>query len=153
MKYSKKFKEKAIKRFITEDGMQTKQEIAKELKVSQATLYKWVKESKEVSTGNTLSKQAQLQILNETYNMDEEALSAYCREKGIFVHQIQTFQDNLLSTKPIRNSSFAKRELEEEKAKTKALKKELLRKEKALAEAAALLVLQKKFQALFQDEA
>jgi hypothetical protein len=40
-----------------------------------------------------------------------------------------------------------KEELLEEKKKNKQLEKELNRKEKALAEAAALLVLQKKFQA------
>jgi hypothetical protein len=40
------------------------------------------------------------------------------------------------------------KELSKENAK---LKKELQRKEKALAEAAALLVLQKKFQALWAD--
>jgi hypothetical protein len=33
-----------------------------------------------------------------------------------------------------------------------SLKKEILRKDKALAEAAALLVLQKKFRALWEDE-
>ena len=39
--------------------------------------------------------------------------------------------------------------LKEENA---ALKRELVRKEKALAEAAALLVLQKKFRALWEDQ-
>jgi len=41
------------------------------------------------------------------------------------------------------------RALTDENAK---LKRELVRKEKALAEAAALLILQKKFQALWADE-
>jgi hypothetical protein len=45
-----------------------------------------------------------------------------------------------------------KEELLEEKKKNKQLEKELNRKEKALAEAAALLVLQKKFQAFLGGE-
>ena len=48
--------------------------------------------------------------------------------------------------------SAAKKALEEEKAKNKNLAKELRRKEKALAETATLLVLQKKFQALLEGE-
>ena len=45
-----------------------------------------------------------------------------------------------------------KEELSEEKKKTKHLEKELNRKDKALAEAAALLVLQKKFQAFMEEK-
>jgi len=83
--------------------------------------------------------------------MSGEKLSIYCREKGIFEHQIKTFEEEFLNlkVKPIPSS---KKELETQKTKNKELKKELRRKEKALAETAALLVLQKKFQALFQDE-
>ena len=39
-----------------------------------------------------------------------------------------------------------------ERKKTRALEKELQRKERALAEAAALLILQKKFRAFWEDE-
>ncbi|MDF1876091.1 transposase [Sulfurimonas sp. SAG-AH-194-I05] len=151
MKYSKKFKEKAIKRFIENNTEQSKREIAKELKVSEATLYKWVKETNDSSSTTSHDKKEQLKILNETYNLEEEALNAYCREKGIFPHQIQIFEENLLKPKAAVTPS-SKKELEEEKIKNKALAKELRRKDKALAETAALLVLQKKFQALFVDE-
>ena len=44
------------------------------------------------------------------------------------------------------------RELRSLKDEIHNLKRELVRKEKALAEAAALQVLQKKFQALWEDE-
>ena len=152
MGYSEKFKEKAIKRVLASDGIESKSAIARELKVSKATLYKWVSESSEIQSKNSIfDKVAQLRILQETYSLEAEALSAYCREKGIFEHQIETFKENLLSsaTKTVPSS---RKELDEEKLKNKQLQKELRRKEKALAETAALLVLQKKFQALFQDE-
>ena len=152
MRYSEKFKEKAIKRVLASDGTQSKSAIAKELKVSKATLYKWVRESAEMqSKNNIFDKSAQLQILQETYSLETEALSAYCREKGIFEHQITTFKENLLSS-TTRAVPSSRKELDEEKLKNKQLQKEIRRKEKALAETAALLVLQKKFQALFQDE-
>ena len=44
------------------------------------------------------------------------------------------------------------RELRALKDENDQLKRELVRKEKALAEAAALLILQKKFRALWEDE-
>jgi len=48
-------------------------------------------------------------------------------------------------------SAAEHRELQQERKKTRKLEKELRRKEKALAEAAALLVLQKKAQAIWGD--
>jgi len=153
MGYSDKFKEKAIKRVLSNDGEKTKTAIAKELGVSKATLYKWVREAGDITTygSNTFDSIAKLQILKETYSMNTEELSIYCREKGIFEHQIKTFEEEFLKRKE-KPISVSKKELETQKLKNKELKKELRRKEKALAETAALLVLQKKFQALFQDE-
>ena len=155
MQYSKKFKENAIKKVITNRGIKTTEEIAKELGMPKATLYTWM--SKNGSGTGPIPKEGQfsaleqLQILKETYQLDEEALNAYCRRKGIFEHQLKEFEQNLVTHKPLATSS-SKHELEEERTKNKQLAKELRRKEKALAETAALLVLQKKFQALFQDE-
>jgi len=153
MRYSDKFKEKAIKRDLSEEGSKTKTAIAKELRVSKATLYKWVREAGDTATygNNSFNNLDKLQILKETYSLSGEQLSIYCREKGMFEHQIKTFEEEFLSLK-VEVIPSSKKELEVQKLKVKELKKELRRKEKALAETAALLVLQKKFQALFQDE-
>jgi len=48
-------------------------------------------------------------------------------------------------------SSDERRELQKERKKNRQLEKDLRRKEKALAEAAALLILQKKAQAIWGD--
>ncbi len=152
MRYSDDFKEKAIKTVLENEGIKSKLEIAKELNVSKATLYRWVREASDVNDNSKgLSSEAQLQILKESYNLKGEELSAYCRKRGIFEHQIEAFEKNFLTKKVISVSS-SKKELNAQLLKNKKLEKELQRKEKALAETAALLVLQKKFQALFQDE-
>ena len=78
-------------------------------------------------------------------------VNAYCRVKGIFKHQLQEWEREFLNTKSGDNSS-TKEALQEERNRSHALAKELRRKEKALAETATLLVLQKKFQALLEDE-
>jgi len=152
MVYSKVFKDKAIKAVLTKKDSQSILEIAKQLNVSNATLYKWVKGSKNSSnTQGTFSIKEKLQMLKETHTMSSEELSAYCRKKGLFAHQLQEFEEAFLEPKRVEDSD-TKKALEEEKSKTKILAKDLRRKEKALAETAALLVLQKKFQALFEDE-
>ena len=89
-----------------------------------------------------------LQILMESHGLNEEALNAFCREKGIFRHHLEQWQVAFTAGGAVDNRS----QLRELKDTNKALKRELNRKEKALAEAAALLVLQKKYQALWEEK-
>jgi len=155
MRYNKEFKENAIKLVLAKEEHQSMLEIAKKLGVSKATLYKWIKQAQQpTKTESSFSSQDKLKMLHETYAMSKEEVNAYCREKGLFQHQLQEFEEEFLNKKStkVSNESSSKKALEEEKNRTKALAKELRRKEKALAETAALLVLQKKFQALFEDE-
>lgn len=152
MKYSETFKEKTVKKVLEKKLTHSMVQIAKELNISKATLYKWVKNNKSSTSSSTLELSEKLQILKESYAMSEEALNGYCREKGIFTHQLQEWERDFLKKKKIVTTDTSKHALEEEKQRSKALAKELRRKEKALAETAALLVLQKKFQALLEDE-
>ncbi len=81
------------------------------------------------------------------------ALHAWCREKGLFEHQLQQRNQDFCASSadnaiPQRQANTALRELQ---VKHEQLQRDMRRKDRALAEAAALLVLQKKFQALWQD--
>ena len=83
--------------------------------------------------------------------MTPTQLHAWCREKGLFEHQLKAWGEAFCSaTAP--ESREARTALREWQVKHDGLQRELRRKEKALAQAAALLVLQKKFQALWEDE-
>jgi len=159
MRYEKAFKEKAVKLVLASKGVKSMKDIAIELDISKDTLYTWVKKAKEICAKPALGVQSdtklklsdKLQMLHETYSMREEEVNAYCRVKGIFKHQLQEWEREFLKKKSGDNSS-TKEALQEEKSRSHALAKELRRKEKALAETATLLVLQKKFQALLEDE-
>jgi len=152
MRYDKEFKEKAVKQVLSSKGVKSMKNIALELNISKDTLYTWVKKAKEMSGSQSKLKLSdKLKMLHETYSMSEEEVNAYCRVKGIFKHQLQEWEREFLNTKSGDNSS-TKEALQEEKSRSHALAKELRRKEKALAETATLLVLQKKFQALLEDE-
>jgi len=152
MRYEKAFKEKAVKLVLASKGVKSMKDIAIELNISKDTLYTWVKKAKEISsTDIKLKLSDKLQMLHETYIMSEEEVNAYCRIKGIFKHQLQEWEREFLNSKSKDNTS-TKEALQEERNRSHALAKELRRKEKALAETATLLVLQKKFQALLEDE-
>ena len=77
-------------------------------------------------------------------------LHGWCRERGLFAHHLTGWKDAFCSDG--KGAAPVARELGALKGEIQQLKRELLRKEKALAEAAALLILQKKFQAFWEDE-
>lgn len=89
--------------------------------------------------------------LNESHSLQGAALHAWCREKGLFEHQLKQWREAFCSPgEP--HAHQAKAELRELKVKHEQLQRDLRRKDRALAETAALLVLQKKFRALLEDE-
>ena len=76
-------------------------------------------------------------------SMDPEQVSAWCRENGIFPHHLELWKKEF-TEKPPKPGSQNRTRIKQLTDENKSLKKELQRKEKALAEAAALLVLKKK---------
>jgi hypothetical protein len=139
-------------------------DIAEELNMSAGTLRKWwARSNVSVVVGapaaelpselpaESWSAAQRLLALHQTHGLSGTALHAWCREKGLFEHQLITWRDAFCAvTSPeSRESKLAVRELQ---TRNDGLQRELRRKEKALAEAAALLVLQKKFRAMWADE-
>ena len=78
-------------------------------------------------------------------------LHAWCREKGLFEHQLLQWRNafcaaTLPSAASVAEQRLANTALRELQGRHHQLEREMRRKDRALAEAAALLVLQKKFQ-------
>ena len=97
------------------------------------------------------SSQDKFLIVLETSGMSETDLAEYARQKGLYVEQIAEWRDACINAnggmaRMARSLNAALKESEKEKRR---LEKELQRKEKALAEAAALLVLRKKLEAIW----
>lgn len=156
--YPAEFKEQALSK-ARDRGTKTLQNIADELNLSLGTLKNWLKDSGTtnglVMPTNTLtttwSAAQRLTALLESHALKDQALHAWCREKGLFEHQLRQWQSEFCkSDRPAATPADAA--LRQAKQKNDQLERELRRKDKALAEAAALLVLQKKFQALWEDE-
>ena len=89
----------------------------------------------------------------ETATLTELELGEYCRSKGLYPEQIARWKKACLQGAETAAEQQKQRQSESKKDKKriKALEKELRRKEKALAETAALLVLRKKLNALWEE--
>ncbi len=85
--------------------------------------------------------------------MNEAELSAYCRERGLYPEHIQAWREACeLANDWDRSQNKRFKEIRKADGKQiKELQRDLRRKEKALAETAALLVLRKKAQAIWGD--
>ena len=137
-------------------------EIATEEDVAKTTLYSWLQKLKdkghEVKSRSMkqkkLSSEEKFMHVLATSSLDEESLNAYCREQGFYPQDIIAWKSSCLNANATTEelSRIAKAESREDKKRIQALEKELKRKEKALAETAALLVLRKKLNALYSGE-
>ena len=155
-----------VRRRMSPPHRQSVTRISQELGIHAITLYKWRKtwrlqgevvpaSEKEPEGWSAADK---FTVVLETAGLNTTELSAYCRERGLFPEQVsrwrQAAQD--ANAKPVLTMAEQK-ELEKLRAQDqreiKALKKELQRKEKAMAEMAALLVLQKKWDAFCSEDA
>ena len=100
------------------------------------------------------SGENKLAVVIETAAMNEQELSEYCRRKGLYVEQIACWREAAIAGNDAneRLTKAERQELQKERKKSRRLEKELNRKEKALAETAALLVLKKKAQVIWGEE-
>lgn len=130
--------------------------------ISEATLYNWRIKAKQQGvpvpgsgkTSDKWSAEAKFAVVMETASMSESELSTYCRSKGLYSEQVKQWKHACIEG---QRSEASRRKLEREqgkkdKKKIKGLERELARKEKALAETAALLVLRKKYNALWEEK-
>jgi len=100
---------------------------------------------------NKWSPEQRFTAVIETSAMSELELAEYCRSKGIFVDQINEWRTLAIQAQDIKNKHQINKELSNEQQKVKKLQAEIARKDKALAETAALLVLRGKFDALWDN--
>ncbi len=160
-RYSEERKAAVLKKLLPPHN-KTVPEVAAEERISEATLYNW--RSKLRSQGKPVpgsekkseqwSAEAKFATVLETASLSEAELSQYCREKGLYPEQIKAWKQACISG-AAHGEQQKKSENSERKADKKRIRKlenELRRKDKALAEHAALLVLSKKLNALYGVE-
>jgi transposase-like protein len=158
--YSEAFKEQALAK-VFRRGNRTVQAVADELNMSVFTLKGWMTKASPNDHNQAQRKEKRpqdwrleerLMALQESHGLTGEALNAWCREKGLFAHHLAQWKADFCSPGGAAESRADAQALRTLKEENQRLQRELTRKEKALAEAAALLVLQKKYRALLGEE-
>lgn len=102
------------------------------------------------SKKKTWTPMEKLQMVFQAEQLSEEQLGEFLRKNGLYVETLHEWKrDCLESLGQVDHET--RRENQHLKKQLQRLEKEVTRKDKALAESAALLVLSKKFQALWED--
>ena len=160
--YSAERKEALQRRMMPPENKMVS-ELARETGITEQTLYTWRRQLKAQGVavpGNgknseQWSSEDKFEVVLETAAMNAAELSAYCRRKGLFAEQISTWRQACMAANAnaAQSGKGQRGQSKDDQKRIRALEKELNRKEKALAEVAALLVLRKKAQAIWGDEA
>ena len=150
-RYSVTFKESLLAKALAPNAPHAV-ELAKEFNIPYGTLYTWIRTSKkktmkEVNTPlrpTDQSAEAKLRAVMDTMDKTEAERSAYCREHGFYIHHLDAWKEQILHGLGAVKTKQDKIERQQLTHENKNLKSELRRKDKALAEVSALLILKKK---------
>lgn len=127
-------------------------EIASTNNIGYSTLQRWLKDYRTNSCKSTpekgnkkdpLSRSEKFDHIFAAAGLDETGLGIYCRKQGIYSHQLQAWKQEIMKDSSQINHKLHN-EVKRLKAENKRLQKDLNRKDKALAETSALLILKKK---------
>jgi transposase len=147
--FSPAFKARMVQRLIGPNAISALQ-LAKETGLRQQTLSRWLIEArtlpevpKKPFTKKTRTVEDKARIVSEAGQLEADDVIAYLEREGVKLAELEQWR--LALDEEGRASKWSIDQI-------RALQRELARKEKALAEAAALLVLRKKTQALWGDE-
>jgi len=168
VEYSTKFKRTMIKKLVG-SGRRTATALAKETGISQSTLSRWLNTAGSVGgmsddrdpvtkrRPKDWSAEEKLEAVTEAERLSEEELGEFLRRKGLHEAQLTEWRDlardGALGALGSRKAGIPRKESPSkgEARQIRELERELKRKDKALAETAALLVLQKKVRAIWGD--
>lgn len=125
--------------------------VAREVGVRTHTLQRWRSDALAKPGGERIwTAAARLEAVIATAALGEAARSAWCREHGVYPQQLQQWRAS--ATQALAQPEEARaspQQTKQDRRRIKELERELRRKDEALAETAALLVLSKKVEAIF----
>lgn len=175
MRYSNQFKSAMIHRLCGNNSISANV-LSREVGIGQTTLSRWLRDASVVqpesfqNTKNEFMKELpykmtttpkrptdwtpeqKLQAVLEASQLSDDDLGSFLRKKGLHESDLKKWRLEMLGG---LQSSTSKKKSKGKSAEAKRilqLEKEIFRKDKALAETAALLVLKKKAQAIWGDE-
>ena len=158
MPYSRSVKVGILKKVLPPESRNIKS-ISEETGISEQTIRNWIKAANSGSLDNGeneksprhLSSSERYQLLMESKKIPRKELGEFLRKRGLHSQHLILW-DQELKEMVKDNGKKEKKKVRDLQKEVKDLKKEVRRKDKALAETAALLVLKKKLNVLMGDQ-
>lgn len=153
-KFSPEFKQAIVKKLLSR-GELTVEQFCQQNGLVLSTVTRWQSDCANVSRMNhkknksKLSSENILKIISETYSLNDEDLGLYLRKHGLHTAQITEWRKDILSS--MNQPKIFVNKKDERDFKINDLEKNLRKKDAALAEVSALLILQKKANLLWPD--
>ncbi|MBC7661236.1 MAG: transposase [Chitinophagaceae bacterium] len=147
--YSREFKEAIVSKIVNR-GNQTVAQVCEAEGIGKAKAANWLKSVNMPGMSKKKKKwspKEKLKAISETMSASEAEMGAYLRKEGLHSHQLQEWQEQALTSLGSQVKTPDERDERDELIAN--LEREILRKDKALAEASALLILQKKVQLIW----
>ena len=152
-RYGQAFKDKAVARLLPPESASL-ESVARDLSISAPTLERWRADAlSRPARERAWPAAARFEAGLVTAAMDEAGKSAWCRERGVYPQELEQWRQ--AATQALAEPEDARashRETKADRRRIKELERELRRKDKALAETAALLVLSKKLEVIFHKD-
>jgi DNA-binding transcriptional MerR regulator len=128
--------------------------VSQALGVSVSTLERWRADAlASPDRERVWTAVARLQAVISTAAMDESQRSAWCRQNGVYPTQLQQWKEDATAALGAESEArVSPQQTRDARKRIKELERDLRRKDKALAETTALLVLSKKFEAILQRD-
>jgi transcriptional regulator with XRE-family HTH domain len=145
-----------LRRLIGPDAVSANA-LAQDVGVSQAALSRWLRESRTVEPMTSSKKKRwtgaeKLRVVIEARGLSETDLGALLRREGLHEAELTAWQAAAEAALSPGRRAASSPEQQRDQRRIHALERELRRKDAALAETAALLVLKKKVQEIWGDE-
>ena len=158
MGYPKELKQKVLSRMMA-PGNEAVSTLAREFNVTEATLYAWRRNALEAGVAapgdgrnaEQWTGAAKFAVVLETASLAEAELGEYCRARGLFPEQVRSWRGVCESAFDPAEGGPKADSAKADRRRIRELERDLGRKDRALAETAALLVLRKKAAAIWGE--
>lgn len=149
--YSEDFKESVIQKICTPGGP-TIMQMSEKMGIHNTSIRNWMKiyaNNVSMKKSKEWSPEAKLEVIMKTFSMSENELGEFLRANGLHSTEIEEWKQVFYSAQKPAGRPRLDPELVELRAKEKELSRDIKRKDRALAEMAARIILIKKSQLLF----
>jgi len=147
--YNQSFRENAVQTLLA-PGSRGLKATASKLDLSPSTLYSWKRKYANSSSMKKSEKfydwtpEKKLDVVIKTGSMNEEELGEFLRSNGLYSSDLEALRSECLPASTSKGRPKLDSEITELRGKNKALLKDLKRKDAALAEYTARVILLKK---------